>query len=239
LHPDTRERWGAAWNTFASATSGARFPDSNRDPGKRAARQRINQAALRESGPNRVPLIGRSIAILERDPAYLAVLEQTFGNLGANVFRRRGSGGILLARLGTDEDAPDLLLVGLLVDSRRINRGMRGCSGQTAGRLQGSGFPTDSSDRGSVEHCSSRTLTNARSCSRSLLAGNGSMRIARAMITNGGRVVPSQVWRERGLFLQRWKHAARQGSRPGVRGACSARVEKREASAGQRGVADR
>src|SRR5207253_1671620 len=88
------------------------------------SRQRINQAALRDSGPNRVPLIGQSIAILEQDPGYLAVLGDTFSNFGANVFATTDPVQ-LLARLSAEEEAPDLLLVGLRLDQEDPSRNVR------------------------------------------------------------------------------------------------------------------
>ena len=75
-------------------------------------RQRVNQSALRSGGPNRVPLIGRSIAILERDARYRGELERIFGDLGANVFVVSDPVQ-MLAQVGTELERPDLLLLDL------------------------------------------------------------------------------------------------------------------------------
>ena len=102
---------GGSLEHVARATRGAHFLIRTGVHATRA-RQEINQAALRKGGPNRVPLIGRSIAVLEQDPGYRGVLERAFGDLGASVFGAADPVQ-LLARLG-EEDAPDLLLVDLL-----------------------------------------------------------------------------------------------------------------------------
>ena len=114
---------GASLEHVARAGSGARFLIRTATEAVRA-RHRINQAALRDSGPNRVPLIGQSIAILEEDAGYLAVLGDAFSNLGANVFAARDPVQ-LLAKLSAEEDAPDLLLVGLLLDQEDQSRNPR------------------------------------------------------------------------------------------------------------------
>ncbi len=114
---------GATLEHGARAGSGARFLIRTGTEAVRA-QHRINQAALRDSGPNRVPLIGQSVAILEQDPGYLAVLRDTFSNLGANVFAATDPVQ-LLAELGTEEEAPDLLLVGLLADQEDQSRNTR------------------------------------------------------------------------------------------------------------------
>jgi len=114
---------GASLEHVACAGSGAGFLIRTATEAVRA-RQRINQAALHDSGPNRVPLIGQSIAILEQDPGYLAVLGDTFSNLGANVFAATDPVQ-LLAKLSTEEEAPDLLLVGLLLDQEDQSRNTR------------------------------------------------------------------------------------------------------------------
>jgi len=190
---------GGSLEHVASATSGARFLIRTGTQATRA-RQRINQAALRESGPNRVPLIGRSIAILERDPAYLAVLEQTFGNLGANVFAAADPVH-LLARLGTDEDAPDLLLVGLLVDHADQSRNARLLRQLQAG-YKDRDFPliAVTEDPWNIAH---RDFDKCAIVLQKPVSREWVDAIARAMITNGGASFRRRLERE-GLFLQRW-----------------------------------
>jgi two-component system, NarL family, nitrate/nitrite response regulator NarL len=113
---------GASLEHVAGAGSGARFLIRTATEATRA-RQGINQAALRVSGPNRVPLIGQSIGILEQNPRNLVVLGDSFSNLGANVFAATDPVE-LLSKLSTEE-APDLLLVGLPLDQEDQSRNTR------------------------------------------------------------------------------------------------------------------
>ena len=105
------------------ATRGAHFVIRTGTVATRA-RRRINQAALRNGGPNRVPLIGRSIAVLDQDPEHLATVARTFGDLGANVFAATDPVQ-LLGRLSAEEEAPDLLLVDLLPEPDGRSRNAR------------------------------------------------------------------------------------------------------------------
>jgi anti-sigma regulatory factor (Ser/Thr protein kinase)/CheY-like chemotaxis protein len=188
----TREM-GATLEHVARAGSGARFLIRTGTEATRA-RQRINQAALRAGGPNRVPLIGQSIAILEQDPGYLAVLGHTFSNLGANVFAAEDPVQ-LLAKLSTEEEAPDLLLVGLRPDQEDQTRNARLLQ-QLQARYKDRDFPLIAI----TEHpCNVKcAFVLQKPLSREWVDA-----IARAMIAKRGTSFQRRLEKE-GLFIQRW-----------------------------------
>jgi anti-sigma regulatory factor (Ser/Thr protein kinase)/CheY-like chemotaxis protein len=190
---------GGRLEHVASVNSGALFLIWTGTHATRA-RQRINQAALRDSGPNRVPLIGKSIAILEQDPQYLAALEHTFGNLGASVFAAMDPVQ-LLANLGAEEGVPDLLLVGLLPDKRDQSRNVRLLRQLQAG-YKDRDFPLIAMTR---DPCNI-ALRNFNKCAFVLekpLAREWVDAIARAMIAKEGTSFRRRLEKE-GLFIQRW-----------------------------------
>ena len=190
---------GASLEHVARAGSGARFLIRTETVAVRS-RQRINQAALRHSGPNRVPLIGQSIAILEQDPGYLAVLGGTFRNLGANVFAATDPVQ-LLAKLSTEEEAPDLLLVGLLLDQEDQSRNTR-LLRQLQASYKDRDFPliAVTEDPGNV------ALRDFDECAFVLqkpISSEWVDAIARAMIAKRGTPFRRRLEKE-GLFIQRW-----------------------------------
>ena len=194
----TREM-GASLEHVARAGSGARFLIRTGTEAIRA-RQRINQAALRDGGPNRVPLIGQSIAILEQDPGYLAELADTFSNLGANVFAAKDPVQ-LLAKLSTEEQAPDLLLVGLLLDQEDQSRNTRLLQQLQAG-YKDREFPLIAI----TEDPCNVALRDFDKCAFVLqkpLNREWVDAIARAMIAKHGTSLRRRLERE-GLFIQRW-----------------------------------
>src|SRR6266853_2389443 len=190
---------GASLEHVARAGSGARFLIRTVTEPIRA-RQRINQAALRESGPNRVPLIGQSIAILDQDPGYLAVLGGTFSNLGANVFAATDPVQ-LLAKLSTEEEAPDLLLVGLLLDQEDQSRNTR-----LLRQLQASYKDRDFPLIAIAEEPCNVALRDFDRCAFVLqkpVSLEWVDAIARAMIAKRGTSFRRRLEKE-GLFIQRW-----------------------------------
>jgi anti-sigma regulatory factor (Ser/Thr protein kinase) len=190
---------GASLEHVARAGSGARFLIRTATVAIRT-RHRINQAALRDSGPNRVPLIGQSIAILERDPAYLAVLGDTFSNLGASVFAANDPVQ-LLARLSTEEEAPDLLLVGLLLDQEDPSRNTR-----LLGQLQASYKDLDFPLIAIAEDPCNVAFRDFDKCAFVLqkpVSPEWVDAIARAMIAKRGTSFRRRLEKE-GLFIQRW-----------------------------------
>jgi anti-sigma regulatory factor (Ser/Thr protein kinase) len=190
---------GGRLEHVARAGSGARFLIRTGTEAMRA-RHRINQAALRDSGPNRVPLIGQSIAILEQDPGYLAVLGDTFSNLGANVFAAKDPAH-LLAKLSTGEEAPDLLLVGLLLDQEDQSRNTR-----LLRQLQASYEDRDLPLIAITQDPCNVALRDFDKCAFVLQRPVGPEwvdAIARAMIAKRGTSFRRRLEKE-GLFIQRW-----------------------------------
>ena len=190
---------GASLEHVAPAGSGARFLIRTGTEAIRA-RQRINQAALRDSGPNRVPLIGQSIAILEQDPGYLTVLGETFGNLGANVFAAKDPVQ-LLAKLGTEEEAPDLLLVGLLLDQEDQSRNTR-LLRQLQASYKDRDFPLIAITEDPC-NVALRDFDKYAFVLQKPLNPQWVDAIARAMIAKQGTSFRRRLEKE-GLFIQRW-----------------------------------
>ncbi len=190
---------GGRLEHVAGGASGARFLIRTGTQAPRA-RQRINQAALRDGGPNRVPLIGRSIAILEHDRGYLAKLEHTFGDLGANVFAATDPVQ-LLARLGAEETAPDLLLVGLLLDQDDQSNNGRLLRQLQAG-YKDQDFPliAMTQDPWNVAH---RDFDRFAIVLQKPLSQEWVEAITRAMIAKRGTSFRRRLERE-GVFIQRW-----------------------------------
>jgi len=190
---------GASLEHVARAGCGARFLIRTATEAIRA-RHRINQAALRDGGPNRVPLIGRSIAILEQDPGYLAVLGDTFGNLGANVFAARDPVQ-LLARLSAEQEAPDLLLIGLRLDQEDPSRNTR-----LLQQLQASYKDRDFPLIGIAEdpcNVAFRDFDRWAFVLQRPVSPEWVDAIARAMIAKRGASFRNRLEKE-GLFIQRW-----------------------------------
>jgi len=190
---------GASLGYVARAGSGARFLIRTETQAIRA-RQRINQAALRDSGPNRVPLIGQSIVVLEQDPGYLAVLGDIFSSLGANVFAAKDPVQ-LLAKLSTEEEAPDLLLVGLLLDQEDQSRNTR-----LLRQLQASYKDRDFPLIAITEDPCNVALRDFDECAFVLqkpIAREWIDAIARALIAKRSTSFRRRLEKE-GLFIQRW-----------------------------------
>jgi len=190
---------GASLEHVARAGSGARFLIRTRTVAVRAG-QRINQAALHDSGPNRVPLIGQSIAILEQDPGYLAVLADTFSKLGANVFAASNPVQ-LLAKLSTGEEAPDLLLVGLLLDQQDQSRNAR-LLRQLQASYKDRDFPLIAI---AEDPCNAalRDFDKYAFVLQKPVSPEWVEAIARAMIAKRGTSFRRRLEKE-GLFIQRW-----------------------------------
>jgi CheY-like chemotaxis protein len=190
---------GASLEHVARAGSGARFLIRTGTEAVRA-RHRINQAALRDGGPNRVPLIGQSIVILEHDPAYLAVLRDTFSNLGATVFAATDPVQVL-AKLSTGEETPDLLLVGLLLDQEDPSRNTR-LLRQLQASYKDQDFPliaiTDDPCNVALRDFGRCAFLLQKPLNREWVDA-----IARAMIAKRGTSFQHRLEKE-GLFIQRW-----------------------------------
>jgi CheY-like chemotaxis protein/anti-sigma regulatory factor (Ser/Thr protein kinase) len=164
------------------------------------ARQRINQSALRNGGPNRVPLIGRSVAILEWDPEYRRQLERTFGDQGASVFCASDPVQ-MLARIGAEDEPPDLLVVDLLPGKENQPKNARLLQQLRAGYADRD-LPliAITEDPWIVAHCDfdgCALLLEKPLCREWVDA------IARAMTANRGASFRHRLERE-GLFIQRW-----------------------------------
>ncbi len=190
---------GASLVHVTCAGSGARFLIRTATEAVRA-RQRINQAALRDSGPNRVPLIGQSIAILERDPGYLAVLGDTFSKLGANVLSASDPVQ-LLARLIAEEEAPDLLLVGLLSDQQDPSRNTR-LLRQLQASYKDRDFPLIAIAEDPY-NAALRDFDKYAFVLQKPVSSEWVDAIARAMIAKRGTSFRRRLERE-GLFIERW-----------------------------------
>ena len=190
---------GASLELAARAGSGARFLIRTATEAVRA-RHRINQAALRDSGPNRVPLIGLSIAILEHDPGYLAVLGDTFGNLGANVFAAKDPVQFL-AKLSAEGEAPDLLLVGLLLDQDDLSRNTR-LLRQLQASYKNRDFPLIAIAEDPC-NVALRDFDKYAFVLQKPISPEWVDAIARAMIAKRGTSFRRRLEKE-GLFIQRW-----------------------------------
>jgi CheY-like chemotaxis protein len=164
------------------------------------ARRRINQAALRNGGPNRVPLIGRSIAVLDQDPEHLATVARTFGDLGANVFAATDPVQ-LLGRLSAEEEAPDLLLVDLLPEPDGRSRNARLLRQLRAG-YRDRDFPliAMTADPWNIVH---RDFDSCAIVLEKPLSREWIEAIARALTAKPVASFRRRLERE-GLFMQRW-----------------------------------
>jgi anti-sigma regulatory factor (Ser/Thr protein kinase)/CheY-like chemotaxis protein len=190
---------GGTLEHAASGSSGARFVIRTGTEATRS-RQRFNQAALRDSGPNRVPLIGQSVAILEHASGYLAVLKDIFGNLGANVFTATDPVQ-LLAKLSTDEAPPDLLVVGLLLEQGDQPRNERLLRQLQAG-YKDQDFPLVAITE-DPWNAAFRDFDNFAFVLEKPLSREWVDAIARAVIAKRGTSFRRRLEKE-GLFIQRW-----------------------------------
>jgi CheY-like chemotaxis protein len=181
------------------ATRGAHFVIRTGTVATRA-RRRINQAALRNGGPNRVPLIGRSIAVLDQDPEHLATVARTFGDLGANVFAATDPVQ-LLGRLSAEEEAPDLLLVDLLPEPDGRSRNARLLRQLQAG-YRDRDFPliAMTADPWNIVH---RDFDSCAIVLEKPLSREWIEAIARALTAKPVASFRRRLERE-GLFMQRW-----------------------------------
>jgi CheY-like chemotaxis protein/anti-sigma regulatory factor (Ser/Thr protein kinase) len=209
---------GGRLEHVAGARKGAHFRIWTGSEATRAQR-RINQAALRAGGPNRVPLIGRSIAILERNPAYLKVLERTFSDLGASVFGASDPVQ-MLARVGADDEVPDLLLVDLLLGSGNQSKNSRLLSQLRSG-YKDRDLPliAITEDPWSITHrdFDSCAIVLEKPVSREWIEA-----IARALTARKDASFRLRLERE-GLLVQRWNTLPGQGERGGDANALTSR----------------